>query len=302
MALTSRIDRGLRWYERLAGIIGATVTYVGVFTAAWYFLRGRTVPAWVAIGAVLSLFLAYLAGLLWFAFSARPQAPPAATPDPELEARVQELQRTLESSDSKVTSDEYRKRLLYDCLESIQQEIANESDWDLDSLVQRGVLGPVQSLLTRTEKEDVRLAVFVPREDDMRWSMRWAEGHRPESVRNYNREIDKTLAGLSYRRGDLIEISNVREDPRFEANPKETRPYASQVAMPLRIGERIVGAFSVVSTVEAAFSPSDVSFLKIVGAILDVLLTLEMDIKRWVAHAEERGYQPDEGKSPPEGG
>ena len=51
--------------------------------------------------------------------------------------------------------------------------------------------------------------------------------------------------------------------------------------MPLRIGEMIVGAFTVVSTREAAFTPTDISFIKLIGAVLDVLVAAEHDAGRW---------------------
>jgi hypothetical protein len=46
------------------------------------------------------------------------------------------------------------------------------------------------------------------------------------------------------------------------------------------LNEEVVGAFTAVSTIENAFSEEDVSFIKMVGAVLDVLLALEHDATR----------------------
>ncbi len=116
--------------------------------------------------------------------------------------------------------------------------------------------------------------------------MRWASGHRPESVQNYLFEIDKTLAGIAFRRGDYVDRANVSADDDFVENPKATRPFASLIAVPLRIEARIVAVLSVVSTVETAFTQADVSFIKVVGALLDVILAAEYDLAREELEAE----------------
>ena len=90
------------------------------------------------------------------------------------------------------------------------------------------------------------------------------------------------MAGLAYRRGECIESHDVRADERFTPNPRETRIFHSLVAVPLRIGDRVVGVLSVVSTKIGAFSPSDVSFIKILAALLEVILSLEEDEQRMI--------------------
>ena len=57
-------------------------------------------------------------------------------------------------------------------------------------------------------------------------------------------------------------------------------PFASLVAAPLRIEERIVGVLSVVSTIPNAFAQTDIAFIKVVGALLDVILAAEHDAGR----------------------
>jgi hypothetical protein len=242
-----------------------------------FFLRHHNVGAWVPVAVGLPLLV--LVPTACFV-GRRSRGAVIAVPTNGSGARVEVLEKT-------VADVEYQKRLLWDALESIQQALASDADWELDDLVERGVLGPARGLLVRDREEDVRLAVMVPADDPpTRFRMRWAAGHRPESVRLYEREIDKTLAGIAFRRDEFVECPNVREDARFEPNPKETRPFVSLVSMPLRIDQAIVGAFTVVSTREAAFTQADTSFIKLIGALLDVRLAAEHDILRWAAVTE----------------
>lgn len=278
MTVWSKADRALAGFERLGKLIVTAGIVVGAFVAALVFLRNHEVGAWVpvviAAPLVLLIAVAYVVGRRTRAASPAQSGAPSA--------RERELEQA-------VATAEYEKRLLWDILESIQQAIASDDDWELNELVERGVLGPARGFLNREREEDVRLSVLVPREDDPdRFEMRWAAGHRPESVKKYDREIDKTMAGLAYRRGEFVESGDVREDARFEANPRESRPFCSLVSMPLRIDEEIVGSFTVVSTRPRAFGPTDISFIKIIGAVLDVLVASEADAVRWAEYAEEQ--------------
>jgi hypothetical protein len=266
MSPWERVNAWLKAWERLAGFIVATTVIVGALAAAIFFLRHHRVAAWIPV--LIAFVLVVLVAVAYFV--GRRSRVDASEP-----SSVRDLERS-------VASVEYQKRLLWDALESIQQAIATEEEWQLDELVERGVLGPARGLLVRDAQEDVRMAVLTPRDDPPTcWQMRWAAGHRPESVRSYNREIDRTMAGIAFRRGEFVESSNVREDPRIEPNPRESRPFSSLVSMPLRVGDDIVGAFTIVSTRAAAFSSTDVSFIKLIGAVLDVLLAAEHDAARW---------------------
>jgi GAF domain-containing protein len=174
-----------------------------------------------------------------------------------------------------LATSEYEKQLLYEILETVQESIA-AGNVALNDLVERGILGPVRGLLTRSPFEDVRLAVLCPRDDDPdTFRMRCAAGHRPQSVQQYRRGIDDTMAGLAYRTGEFIESPDVDVDPRFVPNPRASRPFRSLVAVPLRVGDEIVGALSVVSTESFAFPQTDVAFIKAIGAALDVVFAFE---------------------------
>lgn len=267
-----RINRGLSWYERIGTVFASTLVVVAV--VVWLSKLGHHHSVRLSILIVaLALAAAVAAAAFVVGRLSAPSRAPSSSREAELEQRVAEA--------------EYAKRLLRDALESIQLGIAREDDWELDQLVERGVLGPVRGLLIRDAGEDVRMAVLVPRDaPPTRWRMRWAAGHRPESVPNYNREIDATMAGLAFRRGEVVKSDNVRTDDRFQAHPRESRPFASLVAVPLQVGETIVGALSVVSTREGAFAEPDLSLISLVGAVIDVLLADEVDVQR--IHREAR--------------
>ena len=263
-----RFDRGLKLYERIGAIGASTALVIAAILAVKHYGAHHEVRLWFLI--VVAMFVAavaFLVGFLW-------RRPVVVASDAVVAARLAELEQAFAES-------EYGKRLLRDVLESIQTSIASEDDWQLDQLVERGVLGPVRGLLIRAANEDVRLAVLMPRnEGPDRWRMRWTAGHRHESVRAYNQEIDSTMAGLAYRRGELVKSEDVRADERFQANPRETRPFRSLVAIPLQVEDRVVGALSVVSTREGAFAARDISFIQVVAAVVDVLLADEHDILR----------------------
>jgi hypothetical protein len=176
---------------------------------------------------------------------------------------------------------EYQKELIYNALESIQQALAIDEDWHLDELVERGVLGPARGLLKREPLEDVRVAVLIADPDGESWRMRWAAGHRPEGVRNYHRPIPMTLAGQAYTRREVVAFDDVTQEAGFVRNPRATRDFRALVAAPLLINEKIVGALSVVSTEASAFNDDDISFVRIVAALIDVLLAAEDEARRF---------------------
>jgi hypothetical protein len=196
---------------------------------------------------------------------------------------------------------EAQKELVYNALESIQQEIAIEEDWQLGELVERGVLGPVRGLLMRARFEDVRLAVLIPTpENPDEWVMRWAAGHSPEGVRNFRRNIDLMLAGRAYRSAELLVCQDVLADAQFVRNPRAQRDFRSLVAMPVQTGETIAGVLSVISTEPNAFVDADVSFIQIVAGLIDVLLAAEHDAAVWQQYAEERRDRRDDEQEPEE--
>jgi len=199
------------------------------------------------------------------------------------------LVRALEQAREQMRYVEAQKRLVRDALESIQEAMAQEEDWELASLVERGVLEPARGLLMRARFEDVRLAVLLPVEGAPdEWSMRWAAGHTPRGVRVFRRPIDKMLAGRAYRKGEIVVVPDVKNDPDFQPNPGAQRDFRSLIAIPLRVNDKTAGALSVVSTEPDAFFEPDVSFLAVIGSVLDVLLAAEVDARMWEAYAREK--------------
>jgi hypothetical protein len=121
MAFWNRIDRGLRGYERLGAILGTTLLVAAPIAAAVFWLRHHTVAAWVpvAVGVPLILFVLLLLGAVLKAPSA------AASVGPGDAERLRRLDREIHRS-------EYGKSLLYDALESVQQALGTDEDWEID--------------------------------------------------------------------------------------------------------------------------------------------------------------------------
>lgn len=254
-------DTILRFFERLGALITTGILLLAGVGLAIGFLHDKEVGAWVPIVVGVPLLVlivvAYALGL-------------HSTPSP------------VAPTTDDTQTPEYEKELIVNALESIQQAVGGNVEWDVDDLVERGILGPSRGLLIGSRNQDVRVAVLMPTDDPpMTFGMRWAAGHRPESVAKYSRQIDDTLAGAAFRRGEIVDRPNVEADPDFRKNPKATRGFASLYAQPLRIDEGIVGALSVVSNVKNAFSASDIAFIKIIAALLDVVLAVEHDADRF---------------------
>ncbi len=291
MGLLKKVDAGLHGYERLGAWIGTTIVIAAPIAAAVIWLGNHQVAAWVPVAVGVPLGVLVVVAFAIGRSSVDPVAAPVdRTRERELEVQLAAAEgekraavdATVESYKAAVGRVEYEKRVLTEALESVQYALGTEEFWDINALVERGVLGLALGLLVRSAEEDVRLAVLVPADDPpVHFKMRWAAGHRPESVQNYMFEIDKTLAGIAFSRGEYVDRPTVTSDDDFVENPKATRPFASLVAVPLRIEERIVGVLSVVSTVETAFTQADVSFIKAIGALLDVILAAEFDFSRY---------------------
>lgn len=250
-------DTILRFFERLGALITTAIFLAIGLGVAIGFLHDKKVGAWVPIVVAAALVV-----LVAVAYAVGRHSTPLG--------------------DDGQTTSEYEKELIVNALESLQQAIGTEAPWDPDALVERGILGAARGLLIGSRAEDVRLSVLVPADDPpTMFRMRWAAGHRSESVENYSRLIDETLAGRAYRRGEIVDRPDVQLDPDFRENPRATRGFASLYAQPLRIEARIVAVFSAVSTARNAFSASDIAFIEIVAALLDVVLAIEHDALRF---------------------
>jgi transcriptional regulator with GAF, ATPase, and Fis domain len=255
VALATKAADHLLWLAVIALVAGG---------AGAALLKALAKHAWLVRGvlyvAVAILVFAFLVGVVKRLFDRR-----AATRAEHDRARRDAL------------FSEAQRGLLYNALESVQMAVGMDEPWDIDALVERGILGPVRGLLVRTELEDVRLAVLVPDDGGDHFTMRWTAGHRPESVSKFKRPIDSMLAGQAYRNGEFKVTANAAAEPSFIRNPNATRDFAALVAVPLRIQDRIVGVLSVVSTEIDAFTESDISFIKTIGALVDVILAIERD-------------------------
>src|SRR5205823_12046625 len=75
----------------------------------------------------------------------------------------------------------------------------------------------------------IRVSVLVPDDSGERWRMRWAAGHRPESVGNFDMPIEGSMAGIAFATGELVYSANVLEDERFTAHPDRSEEHTSEL-------------------------------------------------------------------------
>ena len=118
--------------------------------------------------------------------------------------------------------------------------------------------------------------------------MRWAHGHRPASVQNFDMQIDGSFAGLAYATGEMVYSADVSTDERFAPHANADRPYASLACVPLRCGTDIVGVLSALSTRANSFTESDLQFMTVIAAIIDTVLAAENDARRFNDQLEKR--------------
>lgn len=72
-------------------------------------------------------------------------------------------------------------------------------------------------------------------------------------------ELDKGICGAAVSQQETIIIDDVNADPRYLACSLETR---SEIVIPLKVREKIIGELDIDSSQIAAFSPEDKSVLE----------------------------------------
>jgi PAS domain S-box-containing protein len=82
----------------------------------------------------------------------------------------------------------------------------------------------------------------------------------------------QSIVGQATGRGEAIVVNDVRKDPTYYPNPllPDTR---AELAIPLMIGDRVLGALDVQSNAVDAFTAEDISILRILADQLAVALT-----------------------------
>ena len=72
-------------------------------------------------------------------------------------------------------------------------------------------------------------------------------------------DLNRGVCGAAVSQGETIVVADVQADPRYLACSLETR---SEIVIPLRIGDRIIGELDIDSDRKAAFDDNDRRFLE----------------------------------------
>lgn len=110
-------------------------------------------------------------------------------------------------------------------------------------------------------------AIFLVEETGFNIVLREATGEVGAEMKARGHSLpvnDKSIVGKVSLRGEPVVVNNTTVDPVFRPNPllPDTR---AETAIPLRIGNRIIGALDIQSTIVGAFTPDDVGVLQILA-------------------------------------
>lgn len=159
-----------------------------------------------------------------------------------------------------------------------------------EQFIERGILAPASYWLTessgdarfvtrarrwarRVPAEEVRLSIITPDAQGHSFDrMACAVGHSVEARQNFYLDIQGTMAGKAYTAGEIQWSNDVANDDRWTEHTKAraNRRYSSLVCVPIKVGDHVAAVFNVLSTYEAAFSSTDLSYIELLGAMLNV--------------------------------
>lgn len=110
-------------------------------------------------------------------------------------------------------------------------------------------------------------AIFLIEETGFHVVLQEATGAVGEAMKAREHSLpvnDKSVVGKVALRGEPSVVNNTSIDPTFRPNPllPDTR---AETAIPLKIGDRIIGALDIQSTLPGAFTPDDVGVLQLLA-------------------------------------
>lgn len=95
----------------------------------------------------------------------------------------------------------------------------------------------------------------------------------PEDVTKMRLKLDQGLTGCAVQTEQLVYVPDVEKEPRYIMGMKETK---SEVSVPLKIGQKIIGVLDVESPVVNGFGEWDLSVLKSIAAQISVAIEKSM--------------------------
>lgn len=215
-----------------------------------------TVPAWVAVVVALALLaLAYVV--------ARRRS-------------SGDVDWLLDYLDTELALGRYYVAHVREVLEILQRGIAGDLPVTYGDFIQRGVLEPARDWLMQMPGEDIRISILTPDAAQQEFHMAFAAGHSLSSQQQFSLPIADSFAAPAFTRREIVVSDDVDNDPRFRPHPRARpgREYGSLVSVPITVGEDVRAVMNVISTRQNAFSPSDISYMALLGSALSVAWSL----------------------------
>jgi len=169
-----------------------------------------------------------------------------------------------------------------EALESLQKGWVGElPELTLGMWIERGIMGPARTWLTRRRNEEIRMAVLEPgSEDPSEFVMTLESGHSVEARQRFRLPITGSFSGLALSSGETQWTNDVDKDPRWNPHPRArpSRSYASLVSVPIKKADgTAVGVFNVISTSKRAFSGADLAYIELLGALVNLARSMALE-------------------------
>jgi GAF domain-containing protein len=247
-------------------------------------LRRESVPAWLLPAAVAAGFVIAAIVLRGARRALVRVRNDVGTRDEQITQLTADLERARDASSGyAVTAAEREQAKLYEehvvqTLDALQKVLVGEIPGvDLESFIERGIMGPARDMMRRVPGEDVRLSLLV--EDAGVYRMRWGVGHRVESVPKFRLKVADSVARFAVEQDKIFVWQDLSEEPAYRPHPKAdpARAISSMIAQPVRVGDTTVGVFNVVSTATNSFTEADIAYTKIIGSLISVVFSLLRD-------------------------
>ncbi|HET7377740.1 MAG TPA: GAF domain-containing protein, partial [Anaerolineae bacterium] len=112
-------------------------------------------------------------------------------------------------------------------------------------------------------------------DDGQQVIMRAGSGERAELVdRNYHQPVGQGIIGWVAQTGEVVIVNDVRNDPRYiNPLPDRSDPVRSELAVPLRIGDQVIGVLDIQQLVPDAFTADDAQVIQSLADQLVVAIT-----------------------------
>ncbi len=96
-----------------------------------------------------------------------------------------------------------------------------------------------------------------------------SKGYKREEKKHLHLKFGKGLVGWSIMHGKPIIIGDVRDEPRYYKVKEETR---AEIVVPIRVGERIIGAINIEDTKENSFTEKERRVLEVFASIAGIVI------------------------------